>query len=309
MEAIDGDQGLVLSGESLARHLGLSRTAVWKQIQALKHMGLPIESSRRQGYRLGAPFDNSLVALEGRAGVIPHYYVSTPSTQTLGKAGAASGLPEGHLWIAETQSRGRGRLERLWESSYGGLWFSLLLRPRMPSARIAPLTLVAGLALRQAVQDVCHVKAKLKWPNDLLVYRHENWKKCGGILTEMSGQIEKAEWVVIGVGLNVNNALSRELSGRAISLFEATETAWPRGQIVDAFLNRFWDAYRCCSRVGFKPFQKEYWENYFAPGEMTHLKTATGEITGKMRGVDAHGAILIESRRKIRAFSEGEIVL
>src|SRR5258708_1924219 len=111
LEVFDGKPGLILSGEILAKHLGVSRTAVWKQIQTMKHVGLPIEGTGRQGYRLQAPFDSSLARFRGSRGIIPHYALSTSSTQTQAKAGAAAGLPEGHLWIAETQTKGRGRLE------------------------------------------------------------------------------------------------------------------------------------------------------------------------------------------------------
>ena len=168
---------------------------------------------------------------------------SSDLTQTLAKEGGMAGLPEGHLWIAETQSRGRGRLERLWESAYGGLWFSLLLRPPVPPSRIPPLTLLAGLCLRNAIAKICGVDAKLKWPNDLIVpspqprqdYRRVagslatspdmhggrgrgraagegSFKKLAGILTEMSGQMDRTDWVVIGVGLNVNNTISKGLA-------------------------------------------------------------------------------------------------
>ena len=87
--------------------------------------------------------------------------------------------------MAETQSKGRGRLERFWESGYGGLWFSLLLRPRLPPRDITPLTLVASLSLSHAVQEVCGVRAKLKWPNDLMLLSGGTWKKVAGILTEL----------------------------------------------------------------------------------------------------------------------------
>jgi BirA family biotin operon repressor/biotin-[acetyl-CoA-carboxylase] ligase len=301
--------GRILSGQALAGRLGVSRTAVWKQIQALKDVGLPIESTGRQGYRFTAPFDNSLVSFRGPRGTTPHYFLSTVSTQSLAKAGAEAGLSEGHLWISETQTKGRGRLDRFWESNYGGLWFSLLLRPTLPPARMAPLTLLAGLSLRQAVNKVCHVDAKLKWPNDLLIESRGAWLKCAGILTEMSGQMERTEWMVVGVGLNVNNVLSDELADRAISLYRKTDRVWSRSDILETFLIIFFKNYRRFLKEGFVPFRQPYWKNYFAPARRMRLKTASGMITGKARGVDAGGGIMIESRRKMSSFIEGEIVL
>ncbi len=308
LEAFDGRPGLALSGEVLARRIGVSRTAVWKQIQSLKNAGIPIESTGRQGYRLQAPFDSSLVRFRPSRWVTPHYFLSTTSTQTLAKAGAAAGLPEGHVWIAETQTKGRGRLDRSWESSYGGLWVSLLLRPRLPASRVPPLTLIAGLALQQAVESVSGIAARLKWPNDLLIGKHGSWKKCAGILTEMSGQMDRTEWVVIGVGLNVNNTIPKELASHAVSLYGVTGMVGSRAAYLETFLRIFRDAYAQYQRDGFDPFRRQYWSSYFAPDKAVQVSTAEGMLKGRARGVDASGAIMIESRRKIVSISEGEIV-
>jgi BirA family biotin operon repressor/biotin-[acetyl-CoA-carboxylase] ligase len=309
LQALEGGSAHALSGQKLARQLGVSRTAVWKQIKTLRRLGLPLERAGRDGYRQCAPLDGTLARYRGPAWTTPHYFLSTASTQALAKAGAAAGLPEGHLWITETQTKGRGRLDRLWESAYGGLWFSLLLRPKLSPARVAPITLLAGLALRQAVCQACAVDFRLKWPNDLLVLVGGRWKKCAGTLTEMSGQMERTEWVVIGVGVNVNNVLSADLSARAASLYSLTGRTWPRAEILDAFLTRFRAAYARFSSQGFAPFRDLYWAHYAAPGEPVCLKTAEGDVRGRAVGVDTHGAIMIESRRKTRAFHEGEIVL
>src|SRR5438132_9123963 len=171
LRAFEGRPGRLISGATLAHELNISRVAVWKHINTLKDLGIPLESTQRSGYRLVVPADSSLAKFTGtkRAWAIPHYFLNTHSTQTLAKEGGMAGLPEGHLWIAETQSRGRGRLERIWESAYGGLWFSLLLRPAVPPSRIPPLTLLAGLCLRNAIAKICGVDAKLKWPNDVVL--------------------------------------------------------------------------------------------------------------------------------------------
>jgi BirA family biotin operon repressor/biotin-[acetyl-CoA-carboxylase] ligase len=183
LKALDGRPGQLVSGEVLAKRLGISRTGVWKQLQSIKNAGLPIEGTSRLGYRFIASFDSSLASFQSTGWGTSHYFLTTSSTQALGKGGATSGLPEGHFWMAETQTKGRGRLDRSWESNYGGLWFSLLLRPKVPAAGVPPLTLLVGLALRDAVEKVTGVSVKLKWPNDLLV----SSRKVAGILTEMSG--------------------------------------------------------------------------------------------------------------------------
>jgi BirA family biotin operon repressor/biotin-[acetyl-CoA-carboxylase] ligase len=307
LEAFERRPGSVVSGETLARRLAVSRVAIWKQINTLKTLGFPLESAERSGYRLSVPADSSLLkfAAAKHTWAVPHYFFNTHSTQTLAKEGAASGLSEGHLWIAETQSRGRGRLERLWESGYGGLWFSLLVRPKMPPSRVPPLTLLAGLCLRNAIQKVCHIDAKLKWPNDLMV----GSRKLAGILTEMSGQMDRTDWTIIGIGLNVNNTISKKLSDVAVSLYRLTGKSWKRADILRAFISEFRPSYLRFQKQGFEPFQVRYWSQYCAPNKLVRLRTAGGIVSGIARGVDASGAIMIESRRKILSISEGEIIL
>jgi len=309
LRALDGKPGQAVSGEQLARRLGVSRTTVWKQIKLFKSLGLPIESTGRHGYLLKAPFDRSLISYRAPAWIQPHYQVSTASTQTLAKAGAAAGLPEGHLWMAEIQTKGRGRLDRLWDSGYGGLWFSLLLRPEISPRRAAPITLYSGLCLREAIQKVYKVQAKLKWPNDVMVQSGKHWKKCAGILTEMSGQIDRTDWLVVGAGVNVTNTLPGDLSPLAASLYALTGEVLERSRLLDAFLASFHAGYSRFCEQGFAPFCESYWKNFMVPGRKVRLKTSAGDVSGRAVGVDASGGIMIESRRKTRIFSEGEIVL
>ncbi len=125
----------------------------------------------------------------------------------------------------------------------------------------------------------------------------------------MSGQIDRTEWVLIGVGLNVNNTLPPSLAARAQSLYGLTGRGWARAEILKAFLKTFHPLYERYLQEGFEPFRRRYWSRYFAPNLKTRLKTAQGMIRGIARGVDASGAIMIESRRKIHLISEGEIVL
>jgi BirA family biotin operon repressor/biotin-[acetyl-CoA-carboxylase] ligase len=310
LQALDTKPGQAVSGAELSQALGVSRTAIWKQIKVLKNLGLPIRSADRQGYSLKMPFDSSLLSYKGPSWVRTHYQISTTSTQTLAKAGAAAGLPEGHLWISEIQTKGRGRLDRIWDSGYAGLWFSLLLRPAMSALRVAPITLYAGLCLRDAVHKVLRVDAKLKWPNDLMIGSVDRgFVKVAGILTEMSGQMDRTEWLVIGVGVNVNNNLPDSLERQAVSLSSLTGMRIKRSLILDAFLDAFHAGYTRFSAQGFAPFRDQYWKHYFAPKCAIRLNTADGPVTGKAVGVDDFGAIMIESRRKIRTFNEGEIVL
>jgi len=316
--------GRSLSGTALARQLGLSRTAIWKQVQTLRRQGIPIQSDSKIGYRLSGPPDFSLTdfksprSLEGWLKV--HYEVSTATTQKLAKAGAQAGLPEGHLWVSEVQTSGRGRLARLWESPFGGLWFSLLLRPALPAGKVPPLTLVAALALAESASEITHQNIYLKWPNDLVVWRHDRWKKVAGILTEMSGETDRTDWVVMGIGVNVNNAIPANLTEKAMALRELyrhpprssavdDDFVISRGKLLSLFLQKFRPLYTNFQRNGFEPFQKRYWARYGQANRSVRIQTTGGEIHGTARGVDPVGMLIIESRRKRVHVSEGEIVL
>jgi BirA family transcriptional regulator, biotin operon repressor / biotin---[acetyl-CoA-carboxylase] ligase len=311
-----------VSGERLARQLKMTRTAVWKQIRALEKMGFPISPRKRRGYALAGTPDFSLCALKFKGALRhwakPHYELSAPSTQRLALQAAQGGIPEGHFWIAETQSAGRGRLERPWSSGFGGLWFSLVLRPQVPPSRAASIGLVAALEWVRAIEKKTKIKARLKWPNDILIPspdlrsvqgEGQPFKKVAGFLTQMSGEIDKTDWIVLGMGINVFNRIPSDLKDRATSLGQSGALPCDRAQLLTEFLRGFYASYRLWQRHGFAAFQADYWAHYARPNEPCVLKAASGDIRGIARGVDPTGAILIESQRKMRAVLEGEIVL
>ena len=197
-----------ISGEYLAAQLGLSRAAVWKRVHRLKAQGYVIEGSPRRGYRLLAVPDKLLPeevlqGLKTRRFTGPvHHFETLDSTNDLAKELAARGAPEGTVVVAETQTGGRGRLGREWNSPPGvGLYVSLVLRPMLPPMELPQITLTTAVAVVRAVRRVAGVAPGIKWPNDLLF----NGKKLGGILTEMETESDRIRHVVVGLGLNVNN--------------------------------------------------------------------------------------------------------
>lgn len=311
LAALDGTRD-VISGTQLAKVLGLTRTSIWKQVKSLQAAGIPIESAARNGYRFRGPADLSLSTLRVPAELMgwlqPHYEISTSSTQTLAKEGAAQGLPEGHLWLAEVQAKGRGRLDRIWNSGFGGLWFSVLLKPTLAPAFIPALPLVAALALAQTIRKLMGVEARLKWPNDVGIGKGRSWRKVAGMLTEMSAEMDRVHWVVLGLGLNVFNTLPAALRRQATTLFDASEQIPPRREILLAYIDTFLPLYRRFQQKGFEPFQKSYWELYRDPREAVQIQTAQGEVKGQVCGVDAQGRLIVESRRQTVHLSDGEIL-
>ncbi len=302
----------MISGSYLAGRLGMTRASVWKHIKALQAEGFPIKTRKASGYGLTLPYDFSLLKGEASRGLRfwkVHYQLSATSTQTLAKYAAEQGTAEGNLWIAEKQTAGRGRLERQWESGLGGLWMSLLLRPAIAPSWIPSLTLVSALSLVEAIQSETRLPVRLKWPNDVVVKTAKGWRKVAGILTEMSAEIDRTRWVVIGIGANVNNPLSPALVDRAASLSALLDRPLNRASLLKAYLSRFGSAYRRFEKVGFDAFRQAYWHHYSRPDEPVQLKTAQGHVRGIARGVDARGALLVESHNQTKSIWEGEIVL
>ena len=196
-----------LSGEQLGSRLGLSRTAVWKRIERLRACGYLVDGSSRRGYRL-QPEQDLLLAADITAGLTRQWlqgpvlhFVSLPSTNDLAKDLARQGYPEGSVVVAETQSAGRGRLGRVWESPPGtGIYLSVILRPRLPPTELPKLTLTAAVAVVEAIKEATGLSMGIKWPNDILLAG----KKLGGILTEMETESDQMSHVILGVGLNIN---------------------------------------------------------------------------------------------------------
>src|SRR4029077_2895368 len=163
--------------------------------------------------------------------------------------------------------------------------------------------------LAEAIQDLTRLPARLKWPNDVVMQTSQGWRKVAGILTEMSAELDRTRWVVVGIGLNVNNSLSAYLKGRALALSTCLGQQLSRAALLRSFLDRFGKSYRRFEKSGFDAFRVSYWDRYSQPDEPVRLRTARGLVNGIARGVDARGALVVESKNKIKSIWEGEIVL
>ncbi|MFQ6019162.1 MAG: biotin--[acetyl-CoA-carboxylase] ligase [Dehalococcoidia bacterium] len=214
-----------VSGVLLSDRMGVSRTAVWKQIATLRRLGYRIESAPRLGYRLtGSPdrfypweVRDGLHSL--RFGQAVHYFDATGSTQDEARRLAETGAPEGALVIAEQQRAPRGRLGRSYFTPPGGLWFSLLLRPRRTPEEVIALSLLAAVGVHRAIEAVTGLRATVKWPNDLLL----DGRKAVGILVELLSEQDVLRYAVVGVGVNANlraDDFPAELRATATSLRE-----------------------------------------------------------------------------------------
>ncbi len=186
---LKNSQGEYISGEEIARKLQVSRTAIWKHIRDLKEAGYLIQSHYRKGYSLQSAPD-LLLPEELKAnlktkllGSEIHYFDDVDSTNNIGKLIAAKGCLNGSVIVSESQNKGRGRLERGWYSpKSAGIWFSVILKPKMSPQNAPKFTLLAAVAVARAIENITGIKCGIKWPNDILY----DGKKLVGILTEMN---------------------------------------------------------------------------------------------------------------------------
>jgi len=200
--------GSYVSGEALSVQLGVSRTAIWKHVRELREEGYKIGSSSKKGYMLSAvpelnenEIKNGLQTIYlGRTIV---YLETVGSTNTYAKKISLEGCHEGTVVVSENQTSARGRLGREWHSEGGkGIWMSVVLRPSIPPESVQIITLAAAVAVVKAIQYVTGIEAAIKWPNDIIL----NGKKLCGILTEMSCEMERVNFIVVGIGINVNHS-------------------------------------------------------------------------------------------------------
>jgi len=198
------EYGGYLSGEKLSNQFGTSRVSIWKHIRSLKADGYVIEASPR-GYRLVSSPDLLLpYEFPGLEQGI-HYFPEISSTMDAARELAKKGVGEGTIVIAEAQTRGRGRLSREWLSPEGGIYFTLVLRPKMSPAYAPRINLMASVAVAATIRKLFGLKAELKWPNDVLI---EGRKVCG-ILAEMDAEMDVVNFVNVGIGINANTSIPR----------------------------------------------------------------------------------------------------
>ena len=304
-----------ISGESIAGVLGISRTAVWKHIQKLRDSGYEIISRERHGYKLKDAPDLLLpsevqIGLETKIiGKDMHYYPSVDSTNRVAKALAYHGAQEGTIVVAEEQTGGKGRLERNFFSPRGkGIWFSGVLRPNFSPHEAPKFTLMAAVAVAEAMARF-DLKAQIKWPNDILF----DGRKLVGILTEMSGEIGKIAYIVIGVGINVNinrDEFPEDLRPIAASLSEISAEPISRVSLFRALLEEFDKLYSVVKASGFDKVL-ELWRKYNVTlGKNVRVIAAVDgkdNFTGKAVDLDASGALIVETADGLRTIYAGDV--
>ena len=300
----------------MAKLSGLTRAGIWKQINHLKELGYVIESSPRKGYKLEER-TVSLHPYEIRDklgtlvfGQTAYYQEETGSTNNWAKQLAMQGAPEGTIAITEKQTEGRGRLGRSWSTAPGlGLWFSLILRPQVSASALAGITIMTAVSMAKAIDEATGIRVEVKWPNDLLY----QGKKLVGILAEMNGEMDRVNYLIIGIGLNVNHSINdfpEELQERAISLAMIGKHNFDRKEILQAFLRIFetdYDKLTSGNNAGVIDYARKHSATL---GKQVTINHGFGNtISGQALDLDEDGSLWLKlaDGKEVRVYS-GEVI-
>ncbi|PVZ08408.1 MULTISPECIES: bifunctional biotin--[acetyl-CoA-carboxylase] ligase/biotin operon repressor BirA [unclassified Pseudomonas] len=298
------------SGEALGRTLGVSRSAVWKQLQQLEaDYRIPVYKVRGKGYQLASPLSllnaAQLQAALGERGVAVTVHANLDSTnaEALRQIAAQQQMPI--LILAEAQSSGRGRRGRQWVSPFGqNLYFSLGLRIEGGLRKLEALSLVAGLAVLKVVRAY-GVRAGLKWPNDVLV----EGKKIAGILLELVGDPADVCHVVLGIGINANMCNADAIDQAWTSLQLASGRPVDRNELAANLCAALLEYLEIHNASGFSGLRAEWEANHLWQGRQVRLTSGERQVIGVARGVDAQGGLRMEVEGVEQVFSGGELSL
>ncbi|WP_391121787.1 biotin--[acetyl-CoA-carboxylase] ligase [Psychrobacillus sp. L3] len=260
-------KGEPISGQKLADELSVSRTMIWKHLKALELEGYVIEAVKKKGYMLLSIPDivsKERISSYLETAQLGHnilYYPVCDSTQNIAAEKAREGAPHGTVVITEEQTAGRGRLERVWDSSANnGIWMSVIIRPEISPHMAPQFTLVSAVAITKAMEDLTGSAPEIKWPNDLLM----NGKKVTGILTELQADMDRVQSIIIGIGVNVNQELEsfeQSIQSIATSLKIETGNDINRAALVAKILFYLEKYTKMYVENGFEPI-KLLWESY-----------------------------------------------
>ncbi len=305
-----------ISGEKLSKSLGLSRTAIWKNIRKLQMLGYKIESKSHTGYKMHSitshllPWEITNGLQTDIIGRKVYYFDIIDSTQNFALKLSQRPHENGSVIIAEKQTMGRGRLDRKWISPKGGIWLSILLKPNFEISQTSLFPMATSLALAKAIEKVLRIKPELKWPNDLMI----KGKKVAGILIDVALESNKIDYLVIGVGINFRiqpEKISRLIkNGKKYdvdSLVKKNQEANPV-VLVQQFLYELEQVYNQVISNQINNIPKEWAKRSTTIGRKVSVETNTGIVTGKATGIAKNGALILSNKGKNVQVLSGDVV-
>lgn len=298
---------IVISGARIAREIGVSRSTVFRWVTRLRELGVKVKGRAASGYFLEQVPDiltPDMLRQRLRGSLFGkriYHFFKTDSTNQVALELGHAGEPEGAVIIAEEQTAGRGRAGHSWHSERAaGIYATILLRPRLAPVQAPLLTMMAGLSARAAVQAATGLTVDLKWPNDLMI----SGKKLGGILTEMHAEPSQVRFVIVGIGVNVNQQkFPAELAGASTSLRMETGKVQSRLEVLVQFLRQFESDYKELLSEGSAGVVKRFEAaSSYARGKRVRVTNGRESFTGVTAGLEETGVLRVKR-------DDGEITL
>lgn len=304
-----------VSGEKLAETMRVCRMTICNWVHRLQKEGMAIEVKPKVGYRLTEVPDLLLAHLIKRElrtktfGRNIQHHFQVGSTNDVAFQLAQEGAAEGTVVLSEEQTSGRGRLGRRWLSEkHLGIYMSLVVRPKLRPRHAPVLNLAVAVAVSKAIEQTCGLAADIKWPNDILV----NGKKCCGILTEMTADLDQIKYLVIGIGINVNHArFPKSLEGQASSLFLEGGRRFSRIEIILALLKNLEDLYLEFQEKGREVILKQWMQrSSFSHGKEVSVEVSDRQVHGTTLGLGGDGALRVKlGDGQIEEIMTGDVVV
>lgn len=298
-----------ISGEILAKKLGISRTAVWKQINKLKEVGYEIKSVKNRGYKLISKPD-ILIPEEIKAGLKTKiigkkiiYLKKTDSTNSYCKNLVKKNIEEGTIVVTDIQEKGKGRKNRKWSSPDGGIWFSAILYPKIPPQNAMILTMAASISIVEAIKKSTDLNPIIKWPNDVLI----NGKKICGILTELDAEIDEINYAIVGIGINVNNNLEKDLQNFATSLKIESNQNISRVNLFKNILKSLDENYNYIKSSNYKKIRDLWFLNAKIVGKKVKIDREKDTIIGVVSDLDESGCLIIKTKKGFKKIVTGDV--
>jgi BirA family biotin operon repressor/biotin-[acetyl-CoA-carboxylase] ligase len=310
LDLLAANPGEYVSGELMSEHLQLTRAAIWKQIKVLKEAGFEIEAQTKRGYRLlRTPLTINVWTIKHllktqKLGRELDLNMEVTSTNERAKELARKGMDHGTAVLAETQTLGVGRMQRHWEAPKGGLWMSVILKPKLSLADASKLTLCAGVAVVDAIAEVCKINVGIKWPNDV-VYKGQ---KLVGILAEVVGEWNTIQTMVIGIGVNVNlrrDQLSKELLATTIQ--EITGDTFDLNTLAAKMLEQLEEELINLETKGFDSLRDRWMQRAVGLGQTAVIQQGNRTFEGVIQGISVDGELIIKIGEENHTFSAGEV--
>ena len=308
LSIFNNNVGKLISGKELSFLLGVTRNSIWKAVNALKREGYDITSHASHGYILNRGIDlfseiEIKKHLKFDADII--IYDKAASSNDIAKALAQEGAKEFTVVVVKSQTKGKGRLGRSFiSSSEGGLYFTLVLRPKIPADKALDITILSAVAVSDAIKKTSGKDAQIKWVNDVYI----NDKKCAGILTEaqLNFEIGTLDFAVVGIGINIvppQNGFDEEISKIATSIYEKNAPCGYKAYLLAEILNNIFHYY---NNIGKREYIKPYKEKSLIIGKEVDVYIGNEIILGKAIDIDENAHLIVETKDGIKSFSSGE---